>query len=150
MGLYGSSFTTYGYAAGDPIGLMDPLGLTPQDINQIACFAKKQNPDLPVPNGRDIRVANLPRGWAGATSSWPFQSTFTVDSMYAEVLTPAQLIDLYNTIVHESIHLNQPSWERLFDSPDAEAEAYMGAGNRTPWSVIKKIIHNQYKCGCEK
>ena len=53
--------------------------------------------------------------------------------MYADPLTGMQRVDLYNTIVHESIHVSRPWYERAFDGPEAKAEAYMGADNGTPW-----------------
>jgi len=102
----------YAYVGGNPVSFVDPFGLTQQDIDNMVNFARQTQPDLiiPTPSVDDLPS---PPGYSvkGQTDRWPW-SGVVIDSQYLQKLTPEQVFDLYDTIVHESLHYNDPWYKR--------------------------------------
>jgi RHS repeat-associated protein len=143
----GGGTNTYTYVGGDPVSQFDPFGLTQQDIDEMACFARWNNPDIEIP---DPEVENLPPYYgykvAGQLGRWPWSKP-VISDRYLAPLNAAGRIDLYNTIVHESWHYSRQPW---YDHhrPIREQEAYREADKRTQ-QVEDLIRKNKLgKCGC--
>jgi len=143
----GGGINTYAYVGGNPLTLVDPLGLTQQDINEMTCFARQNNPDLTIP---DPAVEDIPNymGYivGGYVNHWPWSKP-VINSLYLKPLSADDRVGLYNTIIHESWHYDkQPFYNR--SSPAQEREAYKQADTRAA-KVADKIKKDEIgKCKC--
>ena len=131
----GGDANLYGYVLGDPVNLVDPTGWTRQDINAALRSAACLNPDLDVPE--DVFVVNLPGTITGLNVSWYGTNVATiVDSRYLSELSFSGQFDLYETVIHESIHRTNHDMNEL----DVHREANERA-NRQFDQVLSS-------CGC--
>jgi len=73
---------------------------------------------------------------AGYVNHWPW-STPVISDMYLAQLDTAGIIDLYNTIVHESWHYDKQPWYYR-DSSANEREATDQANKRT--AAVQDLI----------
>jgi len=139
---------TFTYAVNNPISLIDPLGLTQQDINEMVCFARLKNPDLniPNPNVEHNLVDEFGQPLLGAVGPWPW-SQVEISDVYLEPLDATGLINLYNTIVHESWHWDkQPFWNRWDAYHELEARTIADLRTKTVQDLIKRGAIDPCKC----
>jgi RHS repeat-associated protein len=139
MGLK-AGHNTYAYVGGNPLRYADPLGLTQQDINNMLDLANVTQPDLNVPSS----VGTYPGGapWGGITLPLPGLPVLISD-LYLKELNCDQLQQLYEVLVHESIHRTRSVLDmitRPFDHPDI----YQEAARRT--REVIELIRNYCKC----
>lgn len=100
IGLVGG-MNTYSYVSSNPVSYIDPLGLTQADIDCLYARAKSVERDLKFLKS-DLTVKDL-----GGDVAWVYNHLarrLTLDDRYLKVLTPVDMLDLYDTIVHELGH----------------------------------------------
>jgi len=96
----GGDTNLYGYVVGDPVNGVDPNGNTQTDIDIALDVARQLNPDLPLPT--HLTGSPLPPFMLGLTLAG---SRMYISNYYMGELQDWQFVDLYNTIIHEGIHL---------------------------------------------
>lgn len=99
----------YGYVNGNPVSLSDPYGLTAEDIEKMRKFAKCTQPDIDIPDFEVVPTGNP--DLRGYTYPYPYLVPRLSDT-YMKELSPSERFDLYDTIVHESVHYNFPWYRR--------------------------------------
>jgi RHS repeat-associated protein len=100
-----AGLATYNYGRINPLLFVDPEGLTVQQIEDMRKLAEKLEDDLAVPSVVYVKDLGITFGGkiiAGYTN--PFTYTVTVDDKYLPNLNCKELHELYQTIVHESLH----------------------------------------------
>jgi RHS repeat-associated protein len=115
----------YLYVRANPASLVDPTGLTIEDIRNMTNLAKQLYSDLRVPD--EVDVADLPGDSLGFANPFSPNRGITIDDRYLQQLTCNQIIELFEIIVHESIHRTRPRSDsilRPFKHPDIYEEAY--------------------------
>jgi hypothetical protein len=151
IGLSGG-LNVYAYVGGDPVSFVDPTGLTQQDIDELTCFARVNNPDLEIPTPKVTKIRRerwMPDHWitAGQVGPWPWSTIELNSELYLPVLDLRGRVRLYNTIVHEAWHYNQPWYKRSW-GPNAEKDAAREGDERTE-KVRDRILKGDIgKCGC--
>ena len=135
IGLLGG-LNTYAYVGGNPVSVVDSFGLTQEDIDCLFSLAREREIDLRFPE--ELNVIDLPGEVVGRTNF--LNGSIAVDNRYLEVLTPTQRIGLYDTIVHEGLHLTQGAVFSLF----RHGQIYKDAARRSEASA--QSIGEQ--CGC--
>ena len=135
IGLNGG-INTYSYVGASPIANSDFYGLTQEDIDCLFGLAREREGDLKFPNELEVRDLS---GSVGRTNY--LTRTISVDDRYLNTLTPRQRIDLYDTIVHEGLHLTRGLIYSAFNHP----EIYEEAAERT--EAAKGDIQGG-GCGC--
>ena len=137
----------YGYVGGKPISRIDPLGLTQCDIDAAFAVAKKDNPDMkfgadsPKVDREDVHGADL--CWADITNR---KGYIHFNKKYLDTLSDEQLLDLYDTIIHEGLHFTRPAklqtpennWEHAYIYPEA---ARRSAKDQSDYN------NERHKCG---
>lgn len=149
IGLAGG-INTYAYAGGNPFSFVDPTGLTQQDVNEMTCLARANNPDINIPDPKMESIPDELGGTlAGYVDRWPWSKPVINSRLYAGTLSSAQRIDLYNTIVHESWHYDkQPFYARW--TVQNEREARLQGDARASKAASQITSGNIGICGCNK
>jgi hypothetical protein len=118
-----SGLNEYAYAGLNPNRYRDPFGTTQQDINNALLFAQNHYHDQtvpptvtptnlnqlsPTPGGSDGLGRTVP---SGSPDDGPGPGGFSVyvSDEFLGDLNDSQLEDLLETILHEGLHMDQPS-----------------------------------------
>jgi len=123
----GGDANLYGYVVGNPLNLLDPVGLTQQDIEVLLERARANNPDLAVPDS--VKVRDLPGRTTGFTNPFTPSRGITLDSQFLEPLDDKGRRDLYEVIIHESIHRTRPRIDSVL-RPITHDDIYAEAAKR--------------------
>jgi hypothetical protein len=132
IGLNGGT-NTYSYVENNPITSIDPSGLTKQDIDCALAKAARLNPDLKAPKKytiKDLSKLNLLGRWVHFLGGIFKLGNMQIDKSYlADNLTPEIKRELYDTIIHETLHRELGPSSGI-DGPTHDA-VWKEAGQRT-------------------
>jgi RHS repeat-associated protein len=145
------------YVGGNPFRFIDPLGLTPIDIDNAFTTAKMMMPGAKYPSG--VRTWTDP-GKMG--KSHYLGGDIYVDSKYLECLDDGEATALLMTILHEIGHFNQAWYQFAADnvrervtrgnSSSAQSTAEQAAFNHS--SLVAQYLKNRHvsneSCQCRK
>jgi hypothetical protein len=124
--------------------------LTQQDVDEMACLARENNPDMVIPEITMELIMDTRYGerYAGVTNKYPWSKPVVNSLVYGGKLNASQRIDLYNTIIHESAHYAQPFYARWVDRNEtaAKRQGYDRAARAAAQIKSGKIG----ACGCRK
>jgi len=110
IGLQGG-MNTYAYVSGNPLGAIDPTGLTQADIDAAFNAAKAMHPSW--------RFPSTVKAWSqkGKAGKYSFgDKDIYVDSKYLKCLDNSEATALLNTILHELAHFNQTWYQFGIDN----------------------------------
>ncbi len=102
----------YLYVGLNPLRFIDPLGLTRQDIDALTDMARINNPDLKLPDTVD--TMSMADGGLGFTNPFSLGRGVYVNRKFLEILDCLQILDLYEIIIHESIHRTRSRWDSIW------------------------------------
>ncbi|WP_191966496.1 RHS repeat-associated core domain-containing protein [Cellvibrio sp. KY-YJ-3] len=128
IGLTGG-INTYAYVGSNPISFVDPMGLSAEDIAYCFNRARNFNPDLKFPKKYKILDLGYDEKGRKIMGQYTHLGIFglgelKLDKLYEESnLSPAQIEDLYETIVHEVLHKNRGPVKSDADHRDVYDEA---------------------------
>jgi RHS repeat-associated protein len=151
VGLDGG-LNTYTYVRGNPISLYDTWGLTQADIDCMLALAKKAETDLKFPKTdpvvRDMATHEDSSG--GQTIDVgeynAFNGKMYLSSVYLQQPSGDQLVDLYDTIVHEALHKTRGPFSGL----GAAHRAVYKEANRRSSVQASNIKSGAANCDCGK
>ena len=106
----------------NPVNWIDPWGLTQRDIDIAIKIIKETQRDLRFPGNVDPTYNS--DKYAGEYQY--LKDTIKLNEKYQKELTDTQAADLLDTILHETLHANDPLLKQILDSlrdhPDIENE----------------------------
>ena len=156
LGLNGGSWSLYSYVSGDPISLVDPLGLTQCDIDAAYDIAKRFYPKLVF--GEGSPKVDLPKDGGelghsslrnqGERKNIPGRDGLIhLNKKYLDCLSEDQAIDLLDTLIHESLHFTRPPSLQIDPEYDHNY-IYPEAARKTNAASIQFLLQRS-KCKCE-
>lgn len=105
----------------DPINYHDLFGLTQYDIDVAVQVIKETQTDLKIPQNIEASMKN--EKYAG---EYKYLSD-TINVNYLKNLNDEQATDLLDTVMHETLHSNDPLGKQILDTfrdhPDIEKES---------------------------
>jgi hypothetical protein len=148
---------TYAYVCGNPLGALDPFGLTQCDIDAAYAVATRDNPDMKFGAGPpkvdipDAPGANLAESQLinqGTQTNIPGRDGYIhLNQLYLGTLNQATVADLLDTIIHEGLHFTRPP---QFQDPAYNFDhpyIYPEAARRTQ-ADMQDYLNQRAACGC--
>lgn len=105
IGLAGG-LNTYSYVGGNPVNLIDPLGLTQCDIDAAMEFAKMRNTKIKF--GEGPALADIRRGGDEGYAALTGDRRIHVNERFLDVLDWSGVYNLLDTVIHEGLHFTRP------------------------------------------
>jgi RHS repeat-associated protein len=135
IGLKGG-INTYGYVFANPLALLDPLGLTPADVQGVGRDVGASFTDI-HPGQWGIGFQPMQPGQDGATDNSDGQTY--VDPSWADkaCFTRKEYENLFFTIFHEYMHSSDPLWRRLLTSNSSDDEHHN--------SIYQRELYERYR-----
>jgi RHS repeat-associated protein len=117
----------YAYVRNDPTNFFDPWGLTQMDIDVATEVIKEMQTDLRFPETVDP-------SWKSEkydAQYMYFTDTIKLNEDFLKELTDQEATNLLNTLIHETLHANDPVWKQLLDSFFSHPGTFSEADRRT-------------------
>jgi RHS repeat-associated protein len=152
----------YGYASGNPINRVDPLGLADCDIaiaeqlmqEYFPNDAEMKYPSLDNSTFRDLNEGNTTRFITHGQAN-KFTGTVAFDIRYQGSLSPSEAISFLDTYVHEAHHLAEPVTLGVFNNAQYEATWHKYVDQRG--ADFAGLLGDEFlrrrdeaQCGCSK
>ena len=131
----------YAYVRGNPISLIDPLGLTECDVDVAYAIAMELNPDLNFGTGRPIMDLPGPREFGETFHAGEAHRVelggdgyIHLSEFFAPELGDHYAAILFRTVIHEGLHFTLPleiqspadNWNHSYIEPEAQWRADAG------------------------
>ncbi len=110
IGFGGGQLSFYAYIGGNPLNYVDPLGMTEQDVELMIALVRTNEPELQVPNGPvvyfpDVNLSGNQYTTVHQEGTYEEKGdSMSLSNKYLGQLSEKDLLDLYDTIAHESLH----------------------------------------------
>ena len=108
-----SGETVYAYVGGNPISRIDPSGLTQQDVIIIQQYINQNFPDIQRSAG--YLFGDLGPDASGSTDTLTGITILPRD-VRCKQLSQDEFNQLFDTMLHESMHSTDPMWQRAWDA----------------------------------
>ena len=142
-----------GYVGGNPFGLIDPMGLTRQDVMNGLDLMRRAYPDLRFPSeiGFDklVRVPLIAPNPRAHTSK--FTRQITMDDQFLKCLSHGDAQGMLITLLHEILHYNQSALDIWTTGPDHsrfDDEALWRLMNHP--TILKEFEKKREECTCRR
>jgi len=155
VGLYGG-LNTYSYVGNNPMGWIDPYGLCKQDVENVRKWIEDH---IGIEQSENWEFGDATEGGKFPTSDayyhWrPWRETTVVDNKYKKTLTVGDMMQLVETMVHESLH-KKHYWKDMWDSTwdwnwqDNHQLPYKKETHDLIDPVLQKGVSYPEPCECE-
>lgn len=133
IGLHSAAHAVY--VDGNPLSLADPNGLTAADVRIIDNYVSNNMGDIHRRNGYEFGPVGADR--RGETD--PFSGTTTLPPwIKCKILTESEFFDLFQTVLHESMHSTDPWYRVMADAwrQPANTDNHEGINNRVVYETL--------------
>lgn len=145
IGLAGGDVNLYRYAGNNPHNFVDAFGLTQRDIDVGIKIIQETQKDLRFPNKVDPSM--ISDQYAGEYSY--LKGTIILNTKYLNELTDKQAADLLDTLIHETLHANDPLWKQILDTIRDHPDIDIESARRTK-EILDRYLRERVINPCEK
>ena len=132
-------FNRYAYANDNPYRYVDPDGRDARDVQIILSDIQSNFPGMRSPHS--VIYEDLPEDVGGQATLDRKSSLVLPTSAKTAVLSRDEFVTLYDTVLHESMHVTDPLWQRIWDgfwgNLGVQTKNHDGIGERTSYEMIQ-------------